>query len=126
MSVVRCTGDHVLEAIEWMVARGQPAPPRDIFPPTGWCVPGKAAWWLYLTDSSLAWTEMLVSNPAVPKHERQAALDEVIAHVIREAKESGTRLLICNVDRSDLEERAIKHGYRVIGRGMTLIGINLV
>ena len=126
MRVVRATDEHVTEAIAWMVKRGRPAPPRDIFSSTGWAVPGLAAWWLYLTDSSLAWTEMLVGNPDVPRVVRGKALDMVIAHVLGEAKAAGTRLLVCNVDRADLEERAVKHGYRVLGRGQTMIGINLM
>ncbi|HEX5130476.1 MAG TPA: hypothetical protein VFV90_12055 [Usitatibacter sp.] len=125
MRVVRADAGHITDAIAWMVKRGQPEPPRDIFPPTGWVVPGVAAWWLYLTDSTLAWTEMLVGNPDVSKEMRREGLDLVIAHVLREAKAAGTRLLVCNVDRGDLEERAVKHGYRVLARGQTLLGINL-
>jgi len=126
MEVVRATDEHVTDAISWVVARGMPAPARDIFSSTGWCVPGAAAWWLYLSDSTLAWTEMLVSNPAVKKDVRSAALDAVITRVIQEARDAGTRLLMCNIDRSDLEERALRHGYQVLGRGQTLIGINLM
>lgn len=125
MRVVRATDEHIDDAIQWMMARGQPATPRDLFSSTGWVVPGVAAWWLYLTDSSLAWTEMLVGNPHVPKATRREGLDLVIAHVLEEARAAGTRLLVCNVDRADLEERAIKHGYRVLARGQTLLGINL-
>ncbi len=126
MNVVRATDEHIDDAIRWMVARGRPAPPRDIFSSTGWAVPGVAAWWLYLTDSTLAWTEMLVGNPDVAKDTRRAGLDAVIAHVLEEARAAGTRLLVCNVDREDLEERAVKHGYRVLARGQTLLGINLM
>ncbi len=126
MNVIRCADEHVTDAISWMVARGQPAPPRDIFSSTGYCVPGVAAWWLYLTDSTLAWTEMLVGNPAVSKERRGAGLDAVIAHVLKEARDAGTRLLVCNVDRADLEERAKRHGYEVLGRGQTLLGIRLM
>ncbi len=126
MRVVRATDEHITDAIAWMVKRGQPATSRDIFSSTGWAVPGVAAWWLYLTDSTLAWTEMLVGNPDVPKEVRREGLDLVIARVLEEAKAAGTRLLVCNVDRADLEERAIKHGYRVLARGQTLLGINLM
>lgn len=126
MNVIRAGEEHITEAIEWMVARGTPAPPRDIFSSTGYVVPGVAAWWLYLTDSALAWTEMLVGNPKVSKETRSAGLDAVIERVLQEARDAGTRLLVCNIDRPDLEERAIRHGYRVLGRGQTLIGINLM
>lgn len=126
MRVVRATNEHVDEAIAWMVARGQPAPPRDIFSSTGYAVPGVAAWWLYLTDSTLAWTEMLVGNPRISKEKRREGLDLVIAHVIKEARDAGTRLLICNVDRVDLEERAVMHGYKVLGRSFTLLANNLM
>lgn len=128
MRVVRATDEHITDAIRWMVARGQAAPPRDIFSSTGWCVPGVAAWWLYLTDSTLAWTEMLVGNPDVSKERRSEGLDLVIAHVLKEAKANGTRLLVCNVDRPDLEARAAKHGYKVlVERGKSvLLGINLM
>jgi hypothetical protein len=126
MNVVRATDEHVTDAIEWMVARGRPAPPRDIFSSTGWCVPGVAAWWLYLTDSTLAWTEMLVGNPHISKEKRRAGLDAVGVRLIEEARLAGTRLLMCNVDRDDIEQLAIKHGYRVLARGQTLMGINLI
>ncbi len=124
--VVRATEDTITEAISWMVARGMPAPPRDIFSSAGWCVPGVAAWWLYLTDSSLAWTEMLCSNPKVGKERRSAAFDAVIAHVLTEARAAGTRILMCNIDRDDLEARALKHGYQVMGRNMVLMGATLM
>jgi len=127
MQVRRATYEHVTDAIAWQAKwrPNDPPPPRDIFSSTGWCVPGLAAWWLYLTDSSLAWTEMLVVNPDAPKAARRDAMDLVIEHVLVEAKAAGTRLLVCNVDRPDLEERAIKHGYQVLGRGQTLLGIVL-
>lgn len=127
MNVVRCTEEHVTDAIAWQAKwrPSDPPPPRDLFSSTGWCVPGLAAWWLYLTDSSLAWTEMLVVNPDAGKVARRDAMDLVIERVLAEARDAGTRLLVCNIDRPDLEERAIKHGYRVLARGQTLIGINL-
>ncbi len=126
MNVIRATDEHVSDAIGWMVARGMPEPPRDMFSSTGWCVPGVAAWWLYLTDSSLAWTEMLTSNPSAPKTTRREALDAVIDHVIEEARSAGTRLLVCNVDNDHLENLAVRHGYKVLGRNQVLLGINLM
>lgn len=126
MNVIKARPEHITDAIEWMFKRTGSRPCRDIFSSTGYVVPGVAAWWLYLTDSTLAWTEMLVGNPDISKEARRAGLDAVIAHTLAEAKAAGTRLLVCNVDRQDLEERAVKHGYRVLGRNQTMLGITLI
>ncbi len=124
MNVVKATAEHVADAIAWQMRRGQPATPADMFSSTGYVVPGVAGWWIYLTDSTLAYAEMLVGNPDVPKDVRNEALDAVMAHGIAEARAAGTRLLVSFVDKDYLEARATKHGFRVLGN-VSLVAINL-
>lgn len=121
MRVVEATHQHVDDAIAWMVARGVPELPADLFPPDGYVVEGVAALWIYLTKSSIAYLEMLVSNPKAPKEERDAALDAVIDACVERARSAGCRTVMAPVQRADIIERATRKGFLVVIDRLSLI-----
>jgi hypothetical protein len=113
MIAVRAEKRHVEDAIAWMVKRGMPAPPADMFSPVGFVVEGVAGHWLYLTNSSMAYLEMLTSNPDAPKADRDKALDLVIGRCIHEAKLAGCRVVVTLINRPDLQARAERLGFQI-------------
>lgn len=115
IDVIQATPEHVADAQAWMVARGIPTMPTDAFSSRGFVAPGLAGVWLYTTNSSLTFLEMLVSNPDAPKEARRAALDAVVAAAISAARESGARLMLVQVNRADVEEIALRHDLAPLG-----------
>lgn len=55
---------------------------------TGFWVPGICAGWLYLTNSKRAYLEDFVTNKAVDRDTRYAAMFRLEAHIARVAKET--------------------------------------
>lgn len=102
--------EDVADAIRWMVERGMPALPSHVFSPTGLTVDGLASCWLYATDSSLFYLEMLVSNPAADLDARRAAQDAVIKACIAVAKRRGASAVLASVSRDDVVERLLRLG----------------
>lgn len=125
MIAVEATPRHVEDAIGWMVARGMPALPADTFASTGFVVPGVAGCWLYLTNSSLAYLEMLVTNPAADVGDRDRAQDLVIFRCLEEAREEGCRTVIAPVARPCVLRRAERLGFIVVARELSLIAFPL-
>ena len=125
MNVVRATPSHVIEAIAWAERRGIGRMPEDMFSSCGFVVEGMAAVWLYLTDSSLAYGEMLVSNPDAPKKKRRAAMALVVAAVIAEAKAAGCRTVLAPCLRDDVGMLLLQNGFQSVGTGLTLYAANL-
>lgn len=113
MNAVRATPEHIAQAIAWMVKRGLPAPPADMFSGIGFVVEGVAGHWLYLTDSSMAYLEMLTTNPDAPKADRDRALDLVIGRCLEEAKAAGCRVVVTLINRPDLAARAERLGFQI-------------
>ncbi len=113
MIAVRATPQHVEEAIAWMVKRGLPAPPADMFSSVGFVVEGIAGHWLYLTNSSMAYLEMLTTNPDASKADRDRALDLVIGRCLEEARDAGCRVVVTLINRPDLQARAERLGFQI-------------
>jgi hypothetical protein len=121
MNAVRATDAHVLEAIAWMEKRSMPAIPADTFSKTGFVVEGIAGLWLYTTDSTLAYLEMLVSNPDASSADRHAALDLVIQACVNAARAAGCRGVMAPVAHPDVVRRAQENGFNVVAKDISLI-----
>lgn len=126
MKVIRAEERHVKDAIAWMVKRGMPELPPDVFSSAGFVVEGVAGVWVYLTDSTMAWLEMLIGNPDASREERSRGLDAVIDAAVAFASEQGLRTLIAPVERrSPVLRRAHVHGFNTVLENVTLTALPL-
>lgn len=123
--VVLATDRHIQDAQEWLVGYGAPRAPLWIFSDSGYVVPGVAAVWLYLTNSGLGFLESIIGNPAISAQERSDGLDAVIARAIEEAQAFGVQTLCVYPQKAHVEDRLLRHGFSVFGRGMSLVGLPL-
>ncbi len=123
MRVVQATEEHISEARRWAGARGY-AIPREMFSTLGFAVPGLAAWWLYLTDSSLAYCEFLIGNPDVPAGVRGLALDTVIERVLSEAAARGVTRLLLPVELPAVAARLTRLGAGTSDGAMKLMFVD--
>lgn len=114
--------EHIADCERWAERRGMPFPPHDMLSKRGFVVPGVAAWWLYLTDSSIAYTGFLIANPDVPKFVRDIGLDAVIDRVLAEAREAGARTIVVSVKIPAVQARLERHGFFVAEADHTLMG----
>src|SRR5688572_25462795 len=85
--------EHFEQIRDWLRFRKEDIVPKAL-PENGFIIPGKAAGFLYRTDSSVAWIENIVAAPGLSREERSEAVDAVIAAVIERAKELGFELLV--------------------------------
>ena len=88
MMVKRVQDADLEEILGWFEARGIPMEP-DYLSPTGFIVPGKAAGFIFSTDSNFVIFECFVGNPEITSEERQQALRQIVPVMIQEAKEMG-------------------------------------
>jgi hypothetical protein len=99
----------------WYAARNFPPVPREKLPENGRIVPGVAAGFLYLTDSSIALLEGYVTNPSAGLRQRSCAIDEITRALLTEAKIRGASEVVAICAARGIERRAQAHGMRTIG-----------
>lgn len=78
----------------WYTARGQPQVFGDALPAYGLVVRGVAVGFLYSTDSTIAFADGYVTNPAAPLRERALALRLITRAILSEAKRRGYRTVL--------------------------------
>lgn len=88
MVVKRVEDTDLQEILGWFASRGIPVEP-DYLSPTGFIVPGKAAGFVFSTDSNFVIFECFVGNPEITSEERQEALRQIVPAMIQESKEMG-------------------------------------
>ncbi len=103
------TEAHYREVEAWAKARGVHLTP-ELLPKTGRIVPGKAAIFLYKTDSSLGLLENLISNP---KDSDSEAIDAVVTSILEDAKEMGIKFIMCTTSLPAVISRAARLGFLV-------------
>jgi len=109
------------EVNNWRVLRGFEPIPRDLFPKNGLIVRGVAAVFIYLTDSSLAMIEGLISNPEAGIIKRARVIKSLVsaAHTVALGLRGRVVVLIENDGVSSL---ALGLGYKSIGKCELFIG----
>lgn len=104
------------QVASWYKKRGWPELPIHMLPQTGAILEGKAAGFLYRTDSPIGWLEWVVSNPDV---EHSGAIEAVLNYLTGKAKELGVEVILCSLSHSSLIEKYKKAGFFVTDGGMT-------
>jgi hypothetical protein len=97
----------------------------DMLPQTGFIVPGKAAAFLYRTDSSLVWIENVIAAPGLPKEERSQAVDAVIAACCVEAARLGFKLALGYTVLDAMVKRVERLGFFQVASGFHLVAMKL-
>jgi hypothetical protein len=113
-------GLHFDQVQAWVQSRGDVITP-DALPQTGFIIPGKAAGFLYRTDSSLAWIEGLVAAPGLEREERSQAVDAVVAALIDAAPRLGVKTLMAYTLLDAVVKRSERFGFTYVSGGFHLI-----
>jgi hypothetical protein len=101
---------HFEEILRWNQARKEVLT-ADILPQTGYIIPGKAAGFLYRTDSAVAWIENLVASPGLSREERSQAIDAIVKAVSTEARRLGFKMLLGYTVLDAVVKRAQRLGF---------------
>lgn len=99
----------------WFHKWGLPIPCKHQLSTTGFIVPGMAAGFLYLTNSSIGIIDSYISDPDSDKLERDSALDAITVMLFRLAKDSQCSLVKCDSQHECIKRRAQRLGFDYIG-----------
>ncbi|MBJ6762861.1 hypothetical protein JGU66_19025 [Myxococcaceae bacterium JPH2] len=115
---------HFEQVQSWYAHRNEVLTP-DALPRVGFIVPGKAAGFLYQTDSSVAWIEGLVASPSLSKAERLGVVDAIVVAVCEESRKLGFKTLLGYTVLDVVVERAKRLGFGHVGGGFHLVALGL-
>ncbi|MBU8897456.1 hypothetical protein KRR26_17700 [Corallococcus sp. M34] len=115
---------HFEQLQSWFAHRNEMLTP-DALPRVGFIVPGKAAGFLYQTDSSVAWIEGLVASPSLSKAERNVVVDAIVRAVCEESSKLGFKTLLGYTVLDVVVERAKRLGFNHVSSGFHLVAMGL-
>jgi hypothetical protein len=116
--------EHFEQVRGWLRHWKQDLPPTAL-PRNGFVIPGKAAGFLYLTDSSVAWIENLVAAPGLSREERSQAADAIVTAVIDRARELGVEMLMGYTRLDAVVQRAARFGFMHVADGFHVVALPL-
>lgn len=111
---------HFDQVSVWMQHRNQLITP-DALPKSGFIIPGKAAGFLYRTDSSMAMIENLVAAPGLGREERDQAVDDIVLAICAEAARLGFKMLVGTTVLEAVVKRAERLGFVYAGGGFHMV-----
>ncbi|MDC0712174.1 hypothetical protein POL68_27150 [Stigmatella sp. ncwal1] len=115
---------HFEQILRWNQARKEVLT-ADILPQTGFILPGKAAGFLYRTDSSVAWIENLVAAPELNREQRSVAIDAIVKAVSDEARKLGFKMLLGYTVLDVVVKRAQRLGFAHVEGDFKLVALQL-
>ncbi len=100
----------------WIRARGlgEDAGDLSLLPTSGFVIGGIAVGFIYLTNSSLAFMDGFMTDPASDPKERSLALDLLIVALFDEARSLGYKAVAGTTSAQPLADRLAQHGFNVI------------
>lgn len=84
------------EIYAWMYKRSLPIPPIWSLSQIGFIIHGKAAGFLYTTNSGIAQLDSFCTNPEISHEERMVAMEAIAMSLIEEAKRLGVAMVACS------------------------------
>jgi hypothetical protein len=120
MMVKRVEDTDLEEILGWFESRGIPMEP-DYLSPTGFMVPGKAAGFVFSTDSNFVIFECFVGNPEITSEERQEALRQIVPVMIQEAKEMGYKDAYGFATSQTMIQIGLEQGFRHVEKCDTIV-----
>lgn len=118
--VHRVTEEDLEEVISWFHKRNLEITP-DYFPTTGFIVSGKAAGFVFATDSNFCIFECFIGNPEISREERQEALRHIVPAMIEEAKEMGYKQAFGFATSSTMIQIGIENEFKLIETCSTIV-----
>lgn len=115
----------ILEVSSWFEQRQIAIPEGMTFPPTGFWIPGIAAAWLYLTNSTRAFMEDAIANPSTTADQRRQALYALESRIADEARQRGVRYLCGTSELPSMWEKLEHQGYKLSAPTYRLFGKDL-
>jgi hypothetical protein len=97
----------------------------ETLPKTGFIVPGKAAGFIYLTDSPVAFMECLVGARDIDAQVRNEALDVIVIALCEEAKRRGCTIVMGTTQFDALVKRSERLGWKYVGGGYHVVAKEL-
>jgi hypothetical protein len=110
---------HYEDVTTWWKRYDWPVIPLKTLPPAGFIVEGVCATWLYELDSNIAMLEWTVANKEVNFLYRSQALNCLIDHVLKYAKDKGYEHVFTTANHPGLIERLQGRGFMVTDKGVT-------
>jgi hypothetical protein len=101
---------------KWCRIRDIPVPSEDILPETGIIIENVAVGFLILTNNNCAIIDFYISNPFSSKKDRKDAFDLIDNLLVELAYEAGAKKIICSTQHPNIEQRAINHGFKYLGK----------
>lgn len=104
---------HKDQLIKWYKQWGWSLEILEMMPTTGLIVEGVCACFIYETNSNICFIESLISDRDVSSEEKDEYLDKMLEVVFHMAKEKGFKYIKGDTRYPKVEERAVKHGFKV-------------
>lgn len=92
-------------------------PPKWAFSNEGFIVPGVAAGFLYLTNSSIAYIDFYITNPDAGVRDRMRAVHKITETIIGSAKVNhDVKMLYCNSKIRSIQNLAKYFEFKSLGK----------
>jgi hypothetical protein len=120
MHVVPFNAEKHYEAVEtWWKRHDWPVIPIKTLPPTGFIIEEVCATWLYELDSNIAMLEWTVANKEINFLKRSQALNTLIDHVLKYAKNQGYEHVFTTANHPGFIGRLKERGFMVTDTSVT-------
>lgn len=96
---------HLREVEDWCKGWNIDFDP-SLLPTTGRIISGKAAVFLYKTDSKVCFLENLIRNPGLSQEDTASAVQSCLLDIEEDAKAMGMKLIVCSSDIPSVIKRA--------------------
>lgn len=97
---------------KWHKDRGEAVPKRKDLPTTGYIADGRVAGWLYMTDSSLALIEGIISDPNTVPSLRKESLNKLVGFLIDLATSFGYTNILGLSKHPSILQLGQKYGFK--------------
>ncbi|MFP2911257.1 hypothetical protein ACLESD_40780 [Pyxidicoccus sp. 3LFB2] len=115
---------HFEQIKDWLQFWDELMTPESL-PQTGFIIPGKAAGFMYRTDSTVALIENLVAAPGMSREERTDYIDAIVLAIAEEATRLGFKILVGYTQLDAVVKRAERLGFIYIGGNFHTIALPL-
>jgi len=114
MSLKRVTSKDFPMIVRWYRKRGLTPPDPRALSDVGFVADGRAAAWLYLTNSNMAMIEGVISDPESTPSLRKESINKLIGFIIDFALQLGYTQIIGVTKHPSMQELGKKYGFKTL------------